>query len=337
MTSSATRTVMTGNTADHEVMDAVTEVAELLFGDGADELIRKMNPTQSDLAAQKRQKRQAQIGLASNVVGIGAGLAGTAEAYNKFKSARGKTKATKIPKGEGGKFAAAGKKIGGSFKRVGGKRAAVIGAGGLLGLQVANVAGDAVANRVLSREAKKDHVKKSKNEYATSVDLPSVSRGKLAVVTGQKAKKAADKVKEQVQKNVDIVWEGEFSKFDMDKRQVFGWASIVEMNGEPVVDLQGDYIPPEEMEKAAYEYVQKSRKGGDMHRREGEQAFHASEMIESFIVTPEKIEKMGLPAGSLPTGWWVGYQVHDDDTWNLVKSGRRTGFSIHGRGKRKET
>ena len=337
---SGTATVMTGHQTDDVAMDSYEDVAALLFGDGAYELVRKMNPTQSDLAAQRKsQKRQAQVGLASNIVGIGAGLAGTAEAYNKFSNARGKIK---MPKENPGKIAAGAKKLGGSFKRIGGKRAAVIGAGGLLGLQVANVAGDAVANRVLSREAKKKPVSKAKTDYsptgpAVPNNLPT-SKGKLVAMAAQSAQpvamKAADRLKQQVTKSVDITWEGEFSKFDTDKRQVFGWASIVELNGEPVVDLQGDYISADEIEKAAYEYVQKSRKGGDMHRRNGADPHHVSDMIESVIFTPEKIEKMGLAPGSLPTGWWVGYQIHDDETWDLVKSGKRTGFSIHGRGKR---
>jgi hypothetical protein len=45
----------------------------------------------------------------------------------------------------------------------------------------------------------------------------------------------------------DITWSGEFAKADEDKRQVFGWASIVEVDGQPVVDRQGDWISPEEM------------------------------------------------------------------------------------------
>jgi hypothetical protein len=56
-------------------------------------------------------------------------------------------------------------------------------------------------------------------------------------------------------------------------------------------------------------------------------------MIESFIVTPEKKEALGLP-DEMPVGWWVGYQVNDPETWEAVKSGKRTGFSIHGRGQR---
>jgi hypothetical protein len=132
-----------------------------------------------------------------------------------------------------------------------------------------------------------------------------------------------------------VTWAGEFAKTDEDKRQVFGWASVVELNGQPVIDRQGDWISPDEMEKAAYEYVLKSRKGGHQHKRDGENPFHASDMIESFVMTPEKIEKMGLPDDT-PVGWWVGYKVHDEDAWSKIKKGEVTGFSIHGRGKRRE-
>lgn len=130
-----------------------------------------------------------------------------------------------------------------------------------------------------------------------------------------------------------VTWSGEFTKMDSDKRQVFGWASVVEIDGQPVVDRQGDWITPDDIEKAAYEYVLKSRKGGHQHKRDGDQPFHAADMIESFVVTPEKIEKMGLPKDT-PVGWWVGYKVHDDEAWSKVKKGEITGFSIHGRGKR---
>ena len=135
--------------------------------------------------------------------------------------------------------------------------------------------------------------------------------------------------------DLDIVWSGEFSKTDDEKRQVFGWASVVEVNGQPVIDRQGDWITPDEIEKAAYEYVIKSRKGGDQHKRDGDQPFHASDLIESFVVTKEKIEKMGLPADT-PVGWWIGFKVHNEDTWQDVKKGLKTGFSIHGKGKRRE-
>lgn len=130
-----------------------------------------------------------------------------------------------------------------------------------------------------------------------------------------------------------VKWEVEFSKVDDDKHEVFGWASVVQLDGKPVVDRQGDWITPDEIEKAAYKYVMDSRKGGHQHKREGDSPFHASNMIESIVFTPEKISKMGLPA-DFPVGWWVGYKVHDGETWEKVKKGDVTGFSIHGSGKR---
>jgi hypothetical protein len=135
---------------------------------------------------------------------------------------------------------------------------------------------------------------------------------------------------------LDTVWTGEISKIDEEKRQVFGWCSLSEMNGEPVVDLQGDYVSINEIEKSAYGYVLTSRKGGDMHARDGEVPLHTSDLIESFVVTPEKLEKMGLPGNALPLGWWVGFKVNDDKQWEDVKVGKRAGFSIHGKGSRVE-
>lgn len=130
-----------------------------------------------------------------------------------------------------------------------------------------------------------------------------------------------------------VTWDVKFSKMDEDKHEVFGWASVVELDGKPVVDRQGDWITPDEIEKAAYKYVLDSRKGGHQHKREGDSPFHASNMIESIVFTPEKIAKMGLPT-DFPVGWWVGYKVHDDETWAKIKNDEVTGFSIHGSGKR---
>lgn len=135
---------------------------------------------------------------------------------------------------------------------------------------------------------------------------------------------------------VDLGWDGSISKVDTDKRQVFGWCSLTEVNGEKVVDRQGDYIPLDEVEKSAYNYVIHSRKGGDMHKRDGEQPLHTSDMIESFVVTPEKLDNLGLEPDSLPHGWWVGFKINDDKQWDEVKKGDKVHFSIHGKGKRVE-
>ena len=126
----------------------------------------------------------------------------------------------------------------------------------------------------------------------------------------------------------------EFSKVDTDKMQTFGWCSVVKINGQDVVDKQNDLIDITEIEKSAYDYVLGSRAGGDMHKRGADGGVHkVADMIESFVLTPEKISKMGLPEDTAQ-GWWIGMQVHDEDVWADVKSGRRTGFSIHGTGRR---
>jgi hypothetical protein len=133
-----------------------------------------------------------------------------------------------------------------------------------------------------------------------------------------------------------ITWTGEIAKRDDEKRQVFGYAMVTHIDGEPVVDRQGDYTPLDEIEKAAYSYVIESRKGGDMHTRDGDKPLHTSDLVESFVVTPEKLVQMGLAEDAMPHGWWVGFKVNDDKQWDMVKSGERTGFSIHGSGRRVE-
>ncbi len=134
-----------------------------------------------------------------------------------------------------------------------------------------------------------------------------------------------------------LAWTAQIAKVDEDKRQVFGWCSLSTVDGAPYVDLQDDYVPIEETERSAYSYVLNSRKGGDMHARLGKADAgprHTADLVESFVVTPEKLAAMDLAPDALPHGWWVGFQVNDPQQWALVKSGERTGFSIHGTGRR---
>lgn len=249
------------------------------------------------------------------------------------------------------------------------KVAAGVAGGTLVGLQAINMGTDALSTKLLNDQKKKDQ-KVAKGVLVqkmspTQSDISSSGRVgrnlRIAQEVGNKvepkakgmirqvgatAKTKAGKLvahrcgpkpsQVKVGKSHEDDWSFDcsISKLDEDKRQVFGWASVIEKDGRPIEDLQGDVIALEEAERAAYEFVKKSRKGGDMHRRNGEDPHHVSDMIESFLVTPEKIEKMGIPENSLPIGWWVGFQVNDDETWDLVKKQRRTGFSVHGRGKR---
>jgi hypothetical protein len=126
----------------------------------------------------------------------------------------------------------------------------------------------------------------------------------------------------------------EICKLDDDERTVFGWAYVTHNElGQLNVDKSGEYIDdPDELAHAAYDFVLESRSGGREHARTGNSHVVHSTMIESMMFTPEKLEKMGVPEGVLPVGWWVGFKVHDDDTWQGVKDGRWKSFSIHGRG-----
>lgn len=131
----------------------------------------------------------------------------------------------------------------------------------------------------------------------------------------------------------DFSIEAEISKTDEDEHLVFGWAQVAKLgDGTVVVDRDEDQITKlEHLERAAYDFVLHSRDGGEMHVRKG-----VGTLVESFMVTPEKLRKMGLAGDSLPLGWWVGYKVHDPEVWKAVKSGKYKMFSVHGRGKRRK-
>ena len=117
-----------------------------------------------------------------------------------------------------------------------------------------------------------------------------------------------------------------------DKKQVFGWANVAEdEQGNLLEDYQGDSITSEELEKTAYDYVLKFRDAGERHnpalRKKGK-------MIESIVFTKEKLQALGSPEDSLPCGWWVGFQITDDNTWEKIKKGEYNMFSIEGTGQR---
>lgn len=135
-------------------------------------------------------------------------------------------------------------------------------------------------------------------------------------------------------KTRDNVIKGKFKimKSDDEKMLAFGWANVsMRVDGELIEDWQGDIIEPEELENAAYEYVRLYGDGGEMHERGG-----VAVLIESVVFTEEKVQAMGIPAGTLPVGWWIGFKVTDEDVWQKVKDGTYPMFSIEGEAKRVE-
>lgn len=143
---------------------------------------------------------------------------------------------------------------------------------------------------------------------------------------------------ENTQKNQDNpqndVIKGRFkiAKSDDDKMLAFGWASVsMRVDGEVIEDWQKDIVEPDELENAAYEYVLLYREGGEMHERGG-----AAVLVESVVFTEEKMKAMGIPEGTLPVGWWIGFKVLDEDVWEKVKDGTYPMFSIEGEAERVE-
>jgi hypothetical protein len=119
----------------------------------------------------------------------------------------------------------------------------------------------------------------------------------------------------------------EVRKVDEDKQLVFGWSSISTVDGDLVVDKQGDSIPVDELEAAAYGFVLHSRSASDMHEKA-----NIGRLVESMVFSKQKQDLLGIDLGM--EGWWTGFRVDDLQTWALVKQGKRPMFSIGGRGQR---
>jgi len=349
-------------------MSDYTDMAELLFGGGLE--ISKAEPDSADVStkAARREKNLARVGVGANAIAIAGGTHALVAAASKDELKHGGSISRAVHRGgtmlnEGIKGIPAGKKAAEWIKanpKLGGRVA-----GAALGLHVAELGGDFISHHFLSQAAKKkvkggklktvpkeklkknvggafiladQHQEKLREYVVPEARKIGKKTGKLSAqgalgVTkygARKSQEAVDRLSKS--EDVDIEFSGDISKMDTDKHQVFGWASVTKVDGKDVLDRQGDYISLEEIEKSAYHYVHHSRKGGNMHARDGEVPLHTSDMIESFVVTPEKLSKMGLDEDALPHGWWTGFKVNDEDLWQQVKDGKRVGFSIHGKG-----
>lgn len=124
----------------------------------------------------------------------------------------------------------------------------------------------------------------------------------------------------------------EIQKADDDKRLVFGWANVAtRANGEVIQDWQNDVMDIDELERSSYEYVLNFRDSGEEHNPGLRKK---ARLVESVVFTKEKMAAIGIPEGIVPEGWWVGFYVDNDETWEKVKSGQYKMFSIEGSGQR---
>ena len=156
-----------------------------------------------------------------------------------------------------------------------------------------------------------------------------------------------DKDDEDVTKS-DFRLVGDIVKLDRVQHLVFGWASIVTVDGKEICDTQGDIISSMTMEDAAYDFVLTARKGGEMHETGADgTARGVSRLVESIAFTREKqiamlssLHEQGITNAMVDLGcegWWVGFYIDNPGTWSRIESGELKAFSIGGKGKRDDS
>lgn len=123
----------------------------------------------------------------------------------------------------------------------------------------------------------------------------------------------------------------EIAKFYDDEQLVFGWASVSkDKEGNRPLDWQGDLIDAPDLERAVYKFNLEFRESNEMHRNDSVNG----RLVESVMFTKEKMVSMGIPTGTVPEGWWVGFKIDKPDVYAKVKSGIYKMFSIEGQGVR---
>lgn len=95
------------------------------------------------------------------------------------------------------------------------------------------------------------------------------------------------------------------------------------------IDLQGDIMSKEEIEKTAHDYMENARNVGRRH-----QGVMDAVPVESYIA-PSDIHISDGPYGptTIKEGSWViGIKVRDPDEWRKVENGEYAAFSVGGTG-----
>ena len=116
-------------------------------------------------------------------------------------------------------------------------------------------------------------------------------------------------------------------KVNEERRVAYGFFSVIEEDGEPVIDEQGDVIKEGVLLDAVHEFAIDSRAGRIMHR-----GHRIADVVESIVLTKDVQEALGIDLGMV--GWFGAMKFRDDEAWERVKSGEFQAFSIGGSGVR---
>jgi len=115
----------------------------------------------------------------------------------------------------------------------------------------------------------------------------------------------------------------QFVKVNDEQRCVTGWVSVIQEKGVDVIDLQGDVIKADVLQKSMRNYMESVRVGKADH-----DGGPVATCVEMFTFTPELQKSMGIDLGLV--GTLATFKVHCDKTWARVKSGELKAFSIGG-------
>ena len=118
--------------------------------------------------------------------------------------------------------------------------------------------------------------------------------------------------------------EGQILKQMDEERLAFGWAYVSTVNGEVSLDHSGEFIRPDQIAKAATNFMLSMRTAKAMHTGE-----KIGEVVHSMPLTNDIAKALGIQSDR--EGWVIALKVYDDQVWQDVKSGKLAAFSIGGR------
>lgn len=124
---------------------------------------------------------------------------------------------------------------------------------------------------------------------------------------------------------------------DLQQGLVWGWASIIEKDGQVITDHQGDRISEIELLKAAHDYITNSRTAGAMHlycEGKNREPLKCGEVVESMVFTKDLQRAMGIDLGKV--GWAVAMRITNPEVKKAFARGDLKAFSIGGSGLRIE-
>ncbi len=148
----------------------------------------------------------------------------------------------------------------------------------------------------------------------------------------------------QIGESAGVELEVPITKTKDELRVAYGWASVTKIGGKPVVDVQNDVIELPVLVRAVHDFMVESRVGGLMHlykagrpaairkNARDREPITIGTVVESIIVDDDFKKAVGAKTDL--EGWYIGVKVHEDQVWDMVKSGELSAFSIGGHGKR---